>query len=57
MEHFALRQLDGYAIAVDPNADGGALLDITFHGDDVFDVNLTRLELVALRDWLIAYTG
>lgn len=57
MEHFALRQPDGHAIAVDPNADGGALLDITFYGDDVFAIDLTRLELVALRDWLIAYTG
>ena len=57
MEHFTLRRPDGYDIAVDPNADGGALLDITFYGDDVFAANLTRLELVALRDWLIAYTG
>lgn len=55
MEAFELKTPYDH-VTLDPQAHGGAFLSAESFGDSC-TLELTRLELVALRDWLIAYTG
>ena len=58
MKAFELLKPPYSEVTLDPQSHGGAFLyaEDSYSGDAT-TVELTRLELVALRDWLIAYTG
>ena len=58
MEAFKLLKFPYGEVALDPQHHGGAFLSAeNEYATENVTVELTRLELVALRDWLIAYTG
>ena len=57
MDDFKLKTLYS-TLTLEPRGEGGACLYVEDEIEDVYSsATLTRLELVALRDWLIAYTG
>lgn len=57
MEAFTLTTQYGI-LSLDPRGAGGACLYAEDETDDAYiSIELSRLDLVALRDWLIAYTG